>query len=95
VPQDSVLAPPLFLIFIDDMPDPDCVRSSTVGLFADDTILYGRITSPSDAAKLQCDLDALQAWESKWLMEFNPTKCETLKRKPVEPSYTVHGRSHN
>jgi len=57
---------------------------------SDDTILYHRITSPANAANLQRDLDALQARESKWLIEFNPTKCQmirvTLKRKPAESS---------
>jgi len=59
-------------------------------LFADNTVLYHGISSPADAADLQRDLDALQAWECKWLMQFNPSKCQilrvTLKHKPVEAS---------
>jgi len=42
VPQDTVLDPILFLIFINDL--PDYVQSSTK-LFATDLILYRKITS--------------------------------------------------
>ena len=87
------IKPSAVLIFITDM--LDCVRSSAVGLFADDIVLYHQITSHSDAADLQRDLDALQAWKSKWVMKFNPRKCQslhiTLKYKPVQSSYTVPG----
>ena len=92
VPQGSVLGPLLFLIFINDL--PDCVSSSTVRLFADDTILYRRITSPADSERLQKDLDALQNWESKWLMRFNASKCQAIqvtnKKKPIPAVYTIH-----
>jgi len=47
--------------YINDL--PDSVRSSTVRLFADDTVLYKRISSLADTVNLQNDLDALQSWE--------------------------------
>ena len=57
--------------------------------------VYKRITSPRDAALLQEDLDALQKWERKWLMEFHPSKCQvvciTNKRKPTSSTYSIHG----
>jgi len=46
------------------------VTSATVKLFADDTVLYHRVSTFAD---LQYDFDALQKWESVWLMEFNPS----------------------
>ncbi|XP_072182325.1 uncharacterized protein [Diadema setosum] len=65
-------------------------------LFADDCMLYRRINSEADAKHLQEDLDALQEWESDWLMEFNPLKCQVLtitnKRKPVQWSDNIHGQ---
>jgi len=45
----------------------------------------------------QKELDKLQDWEKKWIMEFNADKCEVLrisnKRKNHEASYTTHGHT--
>jgi len=54
VPQRSVLGPSLFLFYINDMPDN---ITSTVRLFADDTIAY--LTVSSDSNTLQEDLNKL------------------------------------
>ena len=92
VPQGSVLGPLLFLIFINDLPDH--ATSSTTRLFADDSVLYKRITTPEDSKLLQNDLDALVDWENKWSMRFNASKCQLLritnKRKPILASYSIH-----
>ena len=42
---------------------PACVKHSVTRLFADDTVVYRRISSEPDAKLLQEDLDALQTWE--------------------------------
>ena len=93
VPQGTVLGPLLFLAYINDL--PDCV-SSEIRLFADDCLLYRPIRSRADAIRVQDDLISLQTWEDKWLMSFNPDKCEVLritnKRKGIIASeYSIHG----
>ena len=60
VPQGSVIAPILFLICINDLPNN---LKSTVRLFADDTIIYMTISNGTDATALQQDLDKLAKWE--------------------------------
>ena len=95
VPQGSVIGPMLFLLFINDLPEY-LSPNSTVRLFADDCMLYHNIKIEEDALHLQEDIDALQRWESDWLMEFNPHKCQVLhvtnKRKPITKSYSIHGQ---
>ncbi|XP_072178279.1 uncharacterized protein [Diadema setosum] len=95
VPQGSVIVPLLFLLFINDM--PECLSTDcTVRLFADDCMIYKTIKSEADAHILQQNLDALQCWETDWLMQFNPNKCKVLhltnKRKPLLNSYNIHGQ---
>ena len=93
VPQGSVLGPCLFLFYINDLPDN---LSSTVRLFADDNLLYLAVESQSDTNSLQKDLDKLENWENRWLMEFNIDKCQILrvthKRDPLYHEYTLHGK---
>ena len=74
--QGSVLGPLLFICYIND--PPTCV-SSDIRLFADDCLLYRTIHFQHDAVILQEDLNMLQQWEAKWLMSFNPDKCEVLR----------------
>ena len=95
VPQGSVIGPLLFLLFINDL--PECLSTDcTVRLFADDCMIYKTIKSEADARILQQNLDALQCWETDWLMQFNPNKCKVLhltnKRKPLLNSYNIHGQ---
>ena len=95
LPQDSVLGPCLFLLYINDLADE---LESVVRLFADDTIAYLTIDSQADAGRLQRDLDRLARWEVLWQMEFHPDKCQVLRVcKKNEPSYnasySLHGHT--
>ena len=63
VPQGTVLSPLMFLLFINDMPD-DLV--CTLRLFADDALLYHKITHNDDTLALQCDLDKLGLQADRW-----------------------------
>ena len=65
-------------------------------LFLDDTPIYLTLENKNDSGILQRDLDRLQAWESKWDMEFNPSKCQvisvTTARTPLDTQYIWHGQ---
>ena len=90
--QGTVLGPVLFLYYINDLPD---VVTSTARLFADDCLLYRRVTNDTEKQLIQKDLDPLQQWEHDWQMAFNAPKCETLhvtkQRNPPKRTYTIHG----
>ena len=73
VPQGTVLGPLLFLCYVNDI--PDCV-SSNICLYANDILLYRTINTIDDCIQLQDDLYALQQWEKRWQMHFNPMKMQ-------------------
>ena len=75
VPQGTVLAPLLFLCYINDLPE---LVSSCCRLYADDVLLYKVIRSGEDCASLQSDLDVLQEWADAWQMRFNALKCQHI-----------------
>jgi len=72
VPQESVLGPTLFVLFINDI--VNCVTHSTIRLFADDILVYLPITNPNDHHKLQGDLSRLCRWAKENNMKFNSKK---------------------
>ena len=85
VPQGSVLAPVMFLIYVNDLP---VGVDSYMSMFADDAKIMRQITSPSSCDQLQGDLDKIYDWSTKWKMEFNFNKCCVLemgksKNRPV------------
>ena len=69
--------------------------ASQVRLLADDTAVHLTIGAEDDSNMLQQDLDRLSVWESRWDMEFNPSKCQlvqvTTSRKTSKFSYILHG----
>ena len=69
VPQDSILGPLVFLIYVNDI--PTYINHSRLFMFAYDTKYLKSIEFISDAAHFQCDTDSLFDWSRKWRLEFN------------------------
>ena len=75
VPQ--LLGPCLFLFYTNDIADS---LTSTVHLFADDTIIYLAVKGEQDSKTFQKDVHKLAAWGKTWMMEFHPNKCELISK---------------
>ena len=92
VPQGTVLGPLCFLIYINDIGEN---TTSSLRLFADDSILYRTISRLEDAQKLQNDLTELVNWSNTWQMTFHSAKCYILrvtrKKSPVIYNYNMMG----
>ena len=93
VPQESLLGPLLFLLFVNDL--PSTVTSSTVVCYADDTKMFRRIESATDCAALQSDLRSLVNWAESTGLVFNQSKskCQRITRKikPTQYTYPING----
>jgi len=63
------------LIFINDL---DYGISNWILTFADDTKIFGSITSEKDIVSLQKDLGRLIQWADEWQMMFNTSKCKVM-----------------
>ena len=90
VPQDSVLEPALFIIYINDI---EANVSISVPKFADDTNLYSNVCTCDQTDSLHCDLDEMSEWSTKWQMVFNADKCNRLHVGHSYPcvNYSIDG----
>ena len=90
VPQGSVIAALLFVIYINDLPEN---IKSHIFLFADDCKFFRQIISTEDTDIMQKDLTTLHEWSKKWLLTFHPDKCVnlriSLKKEPGTHTYTL------
>ena len=93
VPQGSVLGPPLFIVYMSDLPD---VVSGSSALFTDDTLVYdqchgGPVTT---CCRLQRDLCGVQQWAEEWATTFNPSKSAVMvfrgRHREKRPAEHVH-----
>jgi hypothetical protein len=76
VPQGTVLGPLLFTLFINDIVDN---VSSSICLYADDVILYRPQYSAPSAYLLQYDIDCLVNWSKRCCLQFNISKCKSMR----------------
>lgn len=94
VPQGSHLGPLLFIISINDV--TSVIKNSKVGIYADDMKIYRRITSLSDAALLQADLNSFLNWCKINNLKLNIEKCAVLsftrRSMPIDVNYTFHDK---
>ena len=67
--------------------------ASTCKLFADDSKLYGPVSTDDGIQAIQKDLTQLVAWSEKWQMGHNVDKCKTLHLGNHNPGhqYTMNG----
>jgi hypothetical protein len=95
VPQGSILGPILFLLYANDL--PDAVEHSKIASFADDTKLFKKIDSTTDAISLQSDLSNLENWSTSSGLVFNQDKCKcqrvTRKKNPTKHEYKINNKS--
>ena len=77
VPQGTILAPLLFLIYISDIGDN--IKFSTLASYCDDSKVRNKIKDKSDGENLQKDINSVFNWTDKNLMKFNLTKFELLR----------------
>ena len=78
VPQGSVLAPLMFLIYINDLGE-DITGNTYMNMFADDAKIQKRIINENSCKKLQEDMNKIHAWSNKWKMKFNVDKCHVIR----------------
>ena len=76
VPQGSVLAPEMFLVYVNDMTEG---VNSYMSLFADNAKSITKIESKEDCEHLQKNLDKIHRWSKLWEMEFNIKKCRVME----------------
>eukprot|EP00116_Pleurobrachia_bachei_P013509 sb/3473771/ len=80
VPQGTVLASLLFIIYMNDL--PSYIKHCRVKIFVDDAKLQKSINNSSDHQLLLDDLNNVKKWASDNKMELNENKFQLLQHGP-------------
>nr|VZI29320.1 unnamed protein product [Spirometra erinaceieuropaei] len=88
VPQDSVLGPIFFLIYVDDVAR---ALDREVTMFAEGMKILSVIRGPVDEDRLQMNLNQLEQWSNRWLLRFNVAKCSILRLGNTARSASTRG----
>ena len=78
VPQRSILGPLLFLVFINDIFSVRLSEGSSLLVYANDILLFKALSSPSDLAILQHDVNLISAWISSNYLTANVEKSKCM-----------------
>ncbi len=76
VPQDSVLGPVLFIIYINDV---DVGINNLISKLADDTKMGYSVLTDKNKQNFKEDLYKISAWSDRWEMPFNVNKYQVLE----------------
>lgn len=76
VPQGSVLAPTLYILYINDIPDPVHHTSLTICYADDVSHLVTSNTIDTLTNRAQTELDVVTEWEYKWRIKTNSSKSK-------------------
>ena len=92
VPQGSVLAPLLFILYVTDM-QVDSINAKLTK-FADDTKIYSEISDSASSQRLQNSLNKVSEWCDTWKMPINVSKSGVLhftkQKQNVQTYYSQH-----
>lgn len=77
MPQGSVLAPLLFVVYVNDLTEI-LSPGITLKLFADDAKLYTEIKTGDDIDELQMCIDRLSHWSNVWQLNISISKCALI-----------------
>jgi ribonucleases P/MRP protein subunit RPP40 len=89
VPQGTLLGPPLFTVYIDDL-DEMAELVELMTKFADDMKGLKEITSEADRIALQTTLNRLCEWAKTWQMSFNVAKCKIMHVGRNNPGFKYY-----
>ena len=77
VPQESILGPLLFLLYKNDL--PDCLKSTTPGMYADDTQIFSFSNDANElVVRLNSDLAHVCDWLKENRLQMHPSKCKMM-----------------